>query len=213
MFAKNLTGCFGHCCVEGDDHWIHVCIFIVHDGERCKLPAYHNLDSFQRTGNLFRFSRSNLSLVCFGLLVLFRRRWKAIISKSWSLPMSATSNWTELPTECLNCSKADTVDYLHSLRKGVEAAVQSLKKGKSAGVDIIPGELVHSGRGDVITALTAICNKIWQTEEWPTAWAQSLVITLPKKGNLQQCQNYRTINFISHPSRVMLKIIWSRLKL
>ena len=29
-------------------------------------------------------------------------------------------------------------------------AVQSLKKGKSAGVDIIPGELVHSGRGDVI---------------------------------------------------------------
>ena len=39
-----------------------------------------------------------------------------------------------------------------------------------------------------------------------------MVITLPKKGNLQQCQNYRTINLISHPSKVMLKIILNRLK-
>ena len=36
--------------------------------------------------------------------------------------------------------------------------------------------------------------------------------TLPKKGNLQQCQNYRTISLISHPSKVMLKIILNRLK-
>ena len=47
MFAKDLTGCFSHCCVEGGNHWIHVCIFIVHDGERCKLPAYHSLEGFQ----------------------------------------------------------------------------------------------------------------------------------------------------------------------
>ena len=39
-----------------------------------------------------------------------------------------------------------------------------------------------------------------------------LVITLPKKGNLQQCQNYRTISLIRHPSRVMLKIILNRSK-
>ncbi|WP_419615648.1 RNA-directed DNA polymerase, partial [Thiolapillus sp.] len=37
-------------------------------------------------------------------------------------------------------------------------------------------------------------------------------MTLPKKGNLQQCQNYRTISLISHPSTVMLKIILNRLK-
>ena len=36
---------------------------------------------------------------------------------------------------------------------------------------------------------------------------QSLVIALPKTGNLQQCQNYRTINLISYQSKVMLKII------
>ena len=55
-------------------------------------------------------------------------------------------------------------------------------------------------------------NKIWKTEEWPTTWTQSLVITLPKRGILQLCQNYRTISLISHPSKVMLKIILNRLQ-
>ena len=57
----------------------------------------------------------------------------------------------------------------------MEAAVQSLKKGKSAGVDNIPAELVQAGGQDVIAALTRICNNIWQTGEWPTPWTQSLV--------------------------------------
>ena len=87
-----------------------------------------------------------------------------------------------------------------------------MNKGKTAGVDNIPAELVQTSGEDVITALTTICNKDWQTGEWPTPWTQSLVITLLKKGNLQQCQNYRTISPISHPSKVMLKIILNKLK-
>ena len=55
-----------------------------------------------------------------------------------------------------------------------------------------------------------ICNKIWQIGKWPTPWTQSLVITLSKKGNLQQCQNYRTISLISNPSKIMLEIILNR---
>ena len=41
---------------------------------------------------------------------------------------------------------------------------------------------------------------------------QSLIITLPKKDNLQQCQNYQTMSIISHPSKVIMKIILNRLK-
>ena len=64
----------------------------------------------------------------------------------------------------------------------------------------------------MIDMLLITCNKIWQTGEWPTPWTQSLIITLPKKGNLQLCQNYRTISLISHPSKVMLRILLNRLK-
>ena len=91
----------------------------------------------------------------------------------------------------------------------MEAAAQSVKNGKSAGVDNVPAELVQAGGEDVITALTTFCNKIRQTGEWPTPWTQSLVITLPKKGNLQQFRNYRQF---SHSNKVMLEIILKRLK-
>ena len=64
----------------------------------------------------------------------------------------------------------------------------------------------------MVNALLIICNKIWRTGEWPTPWTQSLFIALPKNDNLQLCQNYRTISLISHPSKVMLKIILNRLQ-
>ena len=92
----------------------------------------------------------------------------------------------------LDCHQTHTEDDHPILRKEVEAAVQSLKKRKPArpaGVDNIPAELIQAGGENAIIVFTTICNKIWQTGEWPTSMTQSLVITLPKKGNLQQCQN------------------------
>ena len=75
-----------------------------------------------------------------------------------------------------------------------------------------PAELVQEGGEDVITALTTICNKTWQTGEWPNLWTRSLVITIPNTGNLQQCHNYRTISLITHPSKIMLRIMLNRSK-
>ena len=74
----------------------------------------------------------------------------------------------------LNCPQTDTVDDHLILRREADTAVQPLKKGKSSGVDNIPGEVVQAGGEDVITTLTTICHKIWQTGEWPTPWTQSL---------------------------------------
>ena len=133
------------------------------------------------------------------------------------------SRWTEYCSELYNyescgdntvldCSQPPEEDLQPILREEVEIAVASLKKGKSAGVDNIPAELVQAGGEIMIDVLTEICNRIWRTGEWPTPWTQSLIITLPKKGNLQLCQNYRTISLISHSSKVMLKVILNRLK-
>ena len=63
--------------------------------------------------------------------------------------------------EILNGPPATNNDNYPILREEVEAAVKSLKKGKSAGADNVPAELVQAG-GE------AVCNKIWQTGEWPT---------------------------------------------
>ena len=112
----------------------------------------------------------------------------------------------------LDCPQTPDAEDHPILREEVEAAIKALNMGKSAGVDNIPAELVQAGGEAMIDTLTKICNKIWKTGEWPTTWTQSLVITLSKKDNLQLCQNYRTISLISHPSKVMLKIIRKRLQ-
>ena len=78
------------------------------------------------------------------------------------------------------------------LREEVEAALKSLKKGKSPGIENIPGELVQAGGDAVISALHKICNKIWQTGERLIKWTQPLIITFPKKGNLQQCTQVKS---------------------
>ena len=119
---------------------------------------------------------------------------------------------TERDPIVLDCPQVPAEEHHPILREEVEATVKVLKMGKSAGVDNIPAELVQAGGEAMIDILSSIYNKIWMTGEWPTTWTQSLVITLPKKGNLQLCQNYRTISLISHPSKVMLKTILNRLQ-
>ena len=83
-----------------------------------------------------------------------------------------------------------------------------LKMGKSAGADNIPAELVQAGGEDMIDR-----NLQQDLEDGRIAdHMDFLVITLPKKGKLQLCQNYRTTTLISHPNKVMLKIILNRLQ-
>ena len=43
-------------------------------------------------------------------------------------------------------------------------------------------------------------------------WKRSVFIPIPKKGNGKECSNYLTIAFISHASKVMLKILQTRLQ-
>ena len=43
-------------------------------------------------------------------------------------------------------------------------------------------------------------------------WKKSVFIPIPKKGNAKECSNYCTSEFISHASKVMLKILQARLQ-
>ena len=60
--------------------------------------------------------------------------------------------------------------------------------------------------------LHSICQQIWKTQQWPQDWKRSVFIAIPKKGNAKECSNYCTIAFISHASKVMLKILQARLQ-
>ena len=67
-------------------------------------------------------------------------------------------------------------------------------------------------KDDAVKVLHSICQQIWKTQQWPQGWKRSIFIPIPKKGNVKECSNYRTITLISHASKVMLKILQARLQ-
>ena len=83
---------------------------------------------------------------------------------------------------------------------------------KASGGDGIPVELFQILKDDAVKVLHSICQQIWKTQQWPKDWKRSVFIPIPKKGNVRECSNYRTIALISHTSKVMLKILQARLQ-
>ena len=134
------------------------------------------------------------------------QRWTEYCSELYNHELNGDESVLDVPN-----SQSD--DSENEIQKAeIEEAIKKLKKGKSPGVDNIPGELIQAGGDFMTTALLHICNKIFIKKTWPENWTKSLVITLPKKGDLKLCNNYRTLSLISHPSKVLLRVILNRLK-
>ena len=94
----------------------------------------------------------------------------------------------------------------------VTIAINQLKTGKSPGLDGIPAELIKSSDTSGIEALHMLCNKIWETCQWPEDWKKQEFVMLHKGGSAKECSNYRTIALISHASKVLLIIILNRMR-
>ena len=57
-----------------------------------------------------------------------------------------------------------------------------------------------------------LIGKIWDTDEIPIGWKEGYLVKIPKKGDLQECKNYRGIMLLSVPGKVLNRIILERLK-
>ena len=83
---------------------------------------------------------------------------------------------------------------------------------KTSGGDGILVELFQILKDDATKVLYSICQIIWKTQQWPQESKRSVFIPISKKGTVKECSNYRTIAFISHASKLMLKILQVRLQ-
>ena len=90
-------------------------------------------------------------------------------------------------------------------------ALGSITMNKASGSDGIPVKLFQILKDDAVKVLHSMCQQIWKTQQWPQDWKRSVFIPVTKEGNAKECSNYRTIAFISHTSKVMLKILQVRL--
>ena len=76
----------------------------------------------------------------------------------------------------------------------------------ASGGNRIPVKLFETLKDDAVKVLHSTCQQIWKTQYRPKDWKWSVFVPIPKK-----CSNYNTIALISHPSKVMLKILQARL--
>ena len=83
---------------------------------------------------------------------------------------------------------------------------------RASGGDGIPVELFQILKDDAVNVLHSICQQIWKTQQWPQDWKRSVFFPISKKGNAKECSNFCTITLISHPSKIMLKILQARLQ-
>ena len=94
----------------------------------------------------------------------------------------------------------------------VKWALGNITMNKASGGDGIPVELFQILKDDAMNVLHSICQQIWKTQQWPQDWKRSVFIPIPKNGNAKECSNFCTISLISHASKVMLKILQSRIQ-
>ena len=131
-----------------------------------------------------------------------KKRWQEYTEELYKKDLHNTDNHngviTDLQPDILECE--------------VKWAVESITMNKASGCDGIPVELFQSLKDDAVKVLHSICQQIWRTWQWPQDWKRSVFIPVPKKGNPKECSNYRTIELISHASKVMLKILQARLQ-
>lgn len=93
----------------------------------------------------------------------------------------------------------------------IQEAIVKLKNNKAEGIDGIPAELMKTDPELFANALQPTINQIWTEEKIPNSWKQGLIIKLPKKGDLTECENWRGITILNCAMKILASIIHSRI--
>ena len=95
----------------------------------------------------------------------------------------------------------------------IEMAIEKLQRHISPGTDQIPAELMKAGGRTIHSGIHNLTNSIWNKEELPEQWQESIMVPIYKKSDKTECSNYRDISLLSTTYKVSSNIPLSRLTL
>jgi hypothetical protein len=93
----------------------------------------------------------------------------------------------------------------------IEVAIGKLKSYKSPGGDQIPAELIQAGGETLHSEIHKLIMLIWNKEELPHQWKESIVLPLHKKADKTECSNYWGISLLPTSYKILSNILFSRL--
>jgi hypothetical protein len=73
----------------------------------------------------------------------------------------------------------------------VEMATEKLKRYKSPGIDQIPAELIKAGGSKICSEIHKLIISIWNKEELPKQWKESIIVPVYMKSDKTDCSKYR----------------------
>ena len=132
--------------------------------------------------------------------------------------------WKEHFSRVLNCDEPTSPHVFENQSRELQVelgpireeevveALSNQKSNKSPGEDLISAEMLKALGNLGIAKLTLIYNQIWQAESAPIDWKNSIIVKVPKKGDLSNCNNWRGISLLSVPGKVLCSVIYNRLK-
>jgi hypothetical protein len=78
-------------------------------------------------------------------------------------------------------------------------------------IDQISAELIKAGGRTVHCEIHKFIISIWNKEELPEEWKESITVPIYKKGDETDCNNYRGISLLPTTYKILSNILLSRL--
>ena len=130
-----------------------------------------------------------------------RRRWTKYIRELYA---DDTKEEKLVTRKDMNSRKIDEGE--------MKIAMSKMKRGKAVGNDQIAYEMIEALGGFGVSKITEIANYIYDSEERPRQMLESVFIPLPKKPGTTECKEHRTINLMSHVTKIVIRVLLNRMK-
>ena len=95
--------------------------------------------------------------------------------------------------------------------KETENKISSLQENKASGPNSLPIKMLKTSKKQLSVPLTYLINLAFETGVFPDILKTAKLIPIIKKGDQQDCNNYRPISLLSNIGKIIEKLIHKRL--
>jgi hypothetical protein len=88
----------------------------------------------------------------------------------------------------------------------VEISIAKLKTYKFPCSDQILAELYRAGGETLVCVIHKLITSIWNKEELPDEWKESIIVPIHKMGDKTDCNNYHGISLLSTSYKILSNI-------
>jgi hypothetical protein len=85
------------------------------------------------------------------------------------------------------------------------------KRHKSTGNGQFPADLIKAGSTTIRFQIHKLIRSIWNKEELPEEWTESITVPIYEKGDKTNCSNYSSMSRLSTMYKILSTILSSRL--